>query len=247
MFRVHFAILLLLACFAAQPATAQQPDYRRTEYVVCSGGPALRKFEEYRVKDDRHDRYWGNFITAARIRMQQLRGIHGDQLNLTWLIYRPSYVTRQTEDRTRRSPEIEYVCDLNLIQAAAAKVNARIVWFSSTQEFVSFLNRHTSLKMCGFEYFGHSNKFCFLFDYSAELLGCSICYLHEKHLGVLKRGIFTRDAHVQSWGCHTGESMSAAWKRATGHGMLGATGKTDYAAISDGKTLPALSEGRWTE
>lgn len=216
------------------------------EYVICSGGPALRRWEEYRMANDRHDRYWGNFITAARIRMQDIRAQQGPGVNLVWLIYRPGYVSRQIEDR--KSSTVEYVCDMSLIDAAAAKVNARIVWFSTTQEFVSYLNSHTgSRRMTGFEYFGHSNKYCFLFDYSNELLGCSTTYLHQKHLRSLRRGIFTSDAIVKSWGCHTGESMSSYWQKATGHPMWGATGKTDFTAIKDNKSLPVVVGGRWVQ
>jgi hypothetical protein len=234
-------VALFLAVLSPLLAQAQSP------YVICSGGPALRRWEEYRVPGDRHDKYWGNFITSARIRMQQLRGEYGPQLPIEWLIFRPGYVTRQAEDS--RSHTVQYVCDVNLIHQAAAKVNARIVWFDSTREFCSFLNAHRGgNRMSGFEYYGHSNKFCFLFEYSNEVLGCSSVYLHQKHLGrMLSRGIFTKDAHVQSYGCHTGESMSAAWDDATGHPMIGAIGKTDFSAIKDNKSLPALSGGRWAQ
>ena len=85
-----------------------------------------------------------------------------------------------------------------------------------------------------------------LFDYSNDVLGVSTCYLHVTDLRRLRRGLFTSDAHVQSWGCHTGEYMSSVWKSATGHPMIGAVGKTDYTAIKDGKTLPAVG-GRWTQ
>jgi hypothetical protein len=237
---------LFLLLITLQVATAQQIDYLRTEYVICSGGPALRKFEEYRVSNDRHDRYWGNFITAARIRMQQLRAQHGPALNITWMIYRPSYLTRQVEDRA--STTVQYVCDMNTIQEVAGKVGAKIIWFSTTPEFVSFLNRHTRMKMCGFEYYGHSNKYCFLFEYGSEILGASTCYLHVNQINQLNRGIFTSNAHVQSYGCNMADgadSMYRAWKRATGHPMIAATGKTDFTAIKDGRTLPTVIRGTW--
>jgi hypothetical protein len=167
-------------------------------------------------------------------------------LNLTWLIYRPSYVSRQGEDAVMKPP---YICDIKLIEAAAAKVSAKIVWFDSTPQFASFMNRHTHLKMSGFEYFGHSNKYCFLFDYSGEILGASTCFLHVKDLGQLRSGIFTRDAHVQSYGCNMADgadSMYRAWKKVTGAPMIAATGKTDFSAIKDNKSLPTVVKGTWT-
>lgn len=236
-----FALLFFVVGLA--PLWAQGP-----EYVVCCGGPALRKFEDYRVPADRHDRYWGNFTKAAGIRMAQLRGQFGPDLNLVWLIYRPSYLTRAAEDA--RSSTVQYRCDVGEIETMAAKVGARIVWFDSTQQFASFMNSHTGRRMGGFEYFGHSNKYCFLFDYSGEVLGASTCYLHVKGLGVLRSGIFTSNAFVKSWGCNMADgedSMYRAWRKVTGHGLIAATGKTDYTAIKDGITLPVVNNGGWKQ
>ena len=236
-----FALLLFFSALAS--AQAQFP-----EYVVCCGGPALRKFEEYRVPADRHDRYWGNFTKAASIRMTQLRNQIGPNLNLTWLIYRPSYITRATEDA--KSSTVQYRCDFGEIQTLAAKVGAKIVWFSSTPEFVSFMNSHSRNPMGGFEYFGHSNKYCFLFDYSAEVLGASSCYLHTKQLSMLRRGIFTPNAFVKSWGCNMADgedSMYRAWKNVTGHAMIAADGKTDFTTIKDGVTLPTVNGRGWKQ
>jgi hypothetical protein len=62
----------------------------------------------------------------------------------------------------------------------------------------------------------------------------------------IRRGLFTRNAHVQSWGCHTAEYMSGVWKKATGVPMIGAIGKTDYRAIGDNVSLPSIG-GRWAQ
>jgi hypothetical protein len=241
-----FALLLLF--LSILPSQAQQYDYLHTEYVVCSGGPALRKFEDLRVPADRHDKYWGNFTKASIMRMRQLRAQHGSALNLTWLIYRPAYVARAAEDA--RSSTVQYKCDFGEISMEAAKLSAKVIWFSSTPEFCSFMNSHTRLKLSGFDYFGHSNKYCFLFDYSAEIVGASSCYLHVKGLHQLRRGIFAPYAHVQSYGCNMADgadSMYLAWKKATGHPMIAATGKTDFTAIIDNVTLPTVIAGRWAQ
>ena len=67
-----------------------------------------------------------------------------------------------------------------------------------------------------------------MFDYSNVIDSGSKCWLHEKELGKIRRGIFTSDALVRSWGCHTGESMSKKWLAATGVPMWGVIGKTQY-------------------
>jgi hypothetical protein len=249
-----FSLLTLLLCLLGilipSAAQAQRWD-ASTEYVICSGGPALRKWEELRVEADRHDKYWANFITSAYIRMKQLRA-ENPTLRITWQIYRPGYVTRQVEDANNSLAKFR--TDFGQIGSHAAEVGAKLVWFSSTPEWASYLNNRSAGKLSGFEYFGHSNKFCFLMDYSNDVSGASSCYVHEKYLSsLLRRGLFVRDAHVQSWGCNTGESMSQKWKSATGHPMLGAAktgpgtnGKTDYRPISNGHSLPSVS-GKWTD
>ena len=114
---------------------------------------------------------------------------------------------------------------------------------------VNYLNagrpRHL-VKIASLDWFLHSNKACFMFDYSNEIDSGSKSWLHENELGRINRGIFAKRAVVKSWGCHTGESMSKKWKRATGVPMIGAVGKTDYAVMYRNNWLPALSKGRWT-
>ena len=72
----------------------------------------------------------------------------------------------------------------------------------------------------------------------------SKAWIHEDDLKQIHRGIFDRKAFVKSCGCHTGESMSGYWKRATGKKMIGALGKTDYSTIVVDGAMPAVN-GRW--
>ncbi len=240
---LRLCLLTLLGFLAAADPARAERAYGQEEYVIASGGPALRAWEEYRGPGDQHDRYWGNFIRAARIRIDQLRAEHGPALNVTWLVYRPSYESREREDVAKRP---QYLCTLAEISTLAAERKVRLVWFRDTAFLIGYLNDRGGRKLSGFEFYGHSNKYCFLFDYSNDILGASTCYLHCADLHRLHRGLFTRDAIVHSYGCHTGEYMSRIWKRCTGAPMIGAVGKTDFSAIKDNVTLP-LVNGRWTQ
>ena len=82
-----------------------------------------------------------------------------------------------------------------------------------------------------------------MLDYGSEIMAVSKAWIHENDLGKIRRGIFAPDALCQSYGCHTGESMSQVWKRKVGNTLIGAEGKTDYAVISYGR-LPSVN-GRW--
>jgi hypothetical protein len=99
------------------------------------------------------------------------------------------------------------------------------------------------VKVEGFEYFGHSNKAFFMFDYSSNLDSASKSWLHESDLAKIDRRIFSRTTYVKSWGCHTGEEMSKRWFNATGTKMIGAIGKTQFMM----EELPILSSpnGYW--
>ena len=231
---------LLLCLFSLAAPSVAQHDYTREEFIVVSGGPALRQWEEYRVPADQHDRYAGNFIKAAHHRMRGIRRVH-PQAQLTWLIHRPGYVARDREDALRRPP---YVCDMAEIQQRANDVGATIQWFTTTDQFLAYLNNRRGRLIASLEYFGHSNKYAFLFDYSNDILGVSTCYLHASDLKRLRGGLFARGAHVQSWGCHTAEYMSQIFRKRTGIPMIGAVGKTDYSTIGDNVSLPAVN-GRW--
>lgn len=240
---MHTIRLLFVLLLGFSGGAVAQHNFTNEEFIVASGGPSLRAWEDYRVANEQHDRYAGNFIKAAHIRLDQLRSTLGPSAQLTWLIFRPGYLTREREDQVRHPP---FICDIAEIEARAAKCGARIVWFSSKDAFINYLNNRGGRRIALFEFFGHSNKYAFLFDYSNDILGVSTCYLHCVDLKRIRRGLFTSNAHVQSWGCHTGEFMSNIWKKATGQPMIGAVGKTDYTAIGDNVSLPAMP-GRWAQ
>jgi hypothetical protein len=209
------------------------------EHIYLSGGPALRYFEKH--KENSHDRFWGNFIQAAMARFEEWKAEMepGDQF--TWLIHKPGYVTRGKEMGVDLIEKTE-----NWIRPTGA----RIIWFTERDELIDYLNQgqdRREVKIKRFEYFGHSNKRNFMFDYSNRFDAAVIetqC-LHQNHLKKINRGIFARDAYVKSWGCHTGEEYSKYWRRATGVPMIGAIGKTDYSNAS----VPVLSsaDGKWAQ
>jgi hypothetical protein len=75
-------------------------------------------------------------------------------------------------------------------------------------------------------------------------MAASTAWLHQNDLKRIKSAIFARDAFCKSWGCHTGESMSASWKKAIGVALEGARGATSYTLVGQG-TLPIV-RGSWT-
>jgi hypothetical protein len=207
------------------------------EYVIIVGGVSLKEWEKY--KENPHDNWWANFVRAARIRSQQIRAAAPD-VPLTWLVYRPGYVARSKQEGRDLLP---------FINSVGEAFNLKVVYFDKASEVIDYLNNGTAnrprsaTKICGMEYFGHSNKACLMFDYSNNLDSGSKCWLHEKELTQIHRGIFTRDAFCKLWSCYCGELYVRSWYKATGTRMWGAVGKTQYMTDE----LPTLvkEDGRW--
>lgn len=230
--RFHLA-LFIGAIWFFSPAVQEA-----SEYILISGGPALSYFEH--SKPHPHDTYWGNFVDAVVTRIPEVRPQLAPTDVVTWMVFRPSYEKRSVEQNEDLIVEI---------QEKARKSEARLVWFFNRDGLIDYLNqpRKDGEKICGLEYFGHSNKRTFMFDYSNTLDGSSTepGTFHLSKLKQINSSNFTSEAYCKSWGCHSGEEYSGAWKQAIGISMIGAVGKTDFSHGG----LPFLSTdgGRWTK
>lgn len=231
---LRIALLSLILAINSVPAQEGQ-----REYIILSGGPSLHEWEKFKAAP--HDRWWGNFIRTARVRIEQLRKQHGPSALITWLVYKPGYV--------RRAVRQDHADLIGNIVSVRDKYGVNLIFFSNTEQVINYLNSgrpRARVKIANFEFYGHSNKACFMFDYSNEIDSGSKVWLHESELRRIRRGSFSHKAFVKSWGCHTAESMSKYWRQATGTKMIGAFGKTDYAACPTSGWVPQLSFGaRW--
>jgi hypothetical protein len=206
-------LLILLGVPLVRPAPAAAP--LNGEYVLLVGGPSLMVWEKYKLQP--HDHWWANFIRAARIRTEQIRASAPDA-KITWLVYRQGYKDRAVQEKQ----------DLfGFINSVRDKFNLNLVYFGNGNDVINYLNSD-SQKVVDFEYFGHSNAKCFMFDYSSNIESACKSWLHEDELKKINGRVFARNAFVKSWGCHTGESMSKKWYAATGVPMWGVIGKTQY-------------------
>ena len=233
------ALLILLAIFTTLLAPLRAEDPAPTaasgEFIILTGGVSMWKWEKWKAQP--HDSWWMNFVRASRLRIEQIQAATPDA-QITWLVYRPAYLNRGKQDST------DLIGNINSVRDA---YHVKLIYFDKTDEVINYLNNgqdRSRVKIADFEFFGHSNKKCWMFDYSNNIDSASKVWLHEDDLNKIRRGLFARDAFVKSWSCHTGESMSSRWKSVTGVAMIGAIGKTQYMTDE----LPILSspDGRWT-
>ncbi len=206
----------------------------RADHVIVTGGPALRKWENYRVAQDQHDRWWANFVRASTLRMAEIRKAYGSDAPITWMVFQPGYQTRGREDG---KPYTKWITEL------AAKRRVSLVWFNSGGGFIQSINSRPRGSVKTFDFFGHSNRHAFMFDYGNDIMAVSTAWFHERDIPRIKGSVFDRSAYCKSWGCHTGESMSAAWKRSVGVPLEGAKGPTTYTVVGLGQ-LPVV-RGSW--
>ncbi len=205
--------------------------------IVIAGGVALRSWESNRAPDEVHDRWWANFIRASTLHFA-LRKHEKPDADILWIVYRPSYLTRQAEDG---KPYTTWIAE------HAVKYKVRLVWVDSSQEAIRAINNapRRGKKVTRLTYYGHSNAHAFMLDYSNSLCGASRAWIHENDLGTLiRRDIFAPDAVAYSYGCHTGESMSQKWKAALGIPLWGNTKKTRYQSLMEGKLPEGTGEWR---
>jgi hypothetical protein len=219
--------ILTLGSIAASPPSGER--------IVVVGGPSLHQWEQYKAYP--HDHWWANFVRAARLRTEQLRAQLGPDAMITMLVYKQGYLDRAKQ---------EHQDLISYINSVGEKFHLNLIYFQNGNDVINYLNNGQNrerLKITGFEYFGHSNRACFMFDYSNVLDSASKSWLHDSELTKIRRGIFARGAYIKSWGCHTGEEMSKKWYSATGTHMIGAVGKTQFMM----EELPILiSEGgKW--
>jgi hypothetical protein len=227
-------LLPLLLCIFCASAIAQT-KIPAGEYIIVVGGPSMMEWEKYKAQP--HDHWWANFIRAARIRTEQLRTELGPGRLITWLVYKQGYLDRSVQEKQDLISHINSVRD---------RFHLNLIYFRKGGDVINYINNgkpRGEMKVAGFEFFGHSNKACFMFDYSNILDSASKSWLHENELTQIDRRSFARGAYVKSWGCHTGESMSKKWKAATGVPMWGAIGRTQFMM----EELPILSTpgGHW--
>ena len=223
------AYLVLALCAFISVNQTQANDI-----VLISGGPALRSHERY--KPNTHDRYWANFVDSALARVKELRQELGPNDRLTWLVFRPGYVRRGMEEKQ------DY---LKILEERGQQHGLMPIYFDDKHQLFTLLRRDGSPerpKISRLEYYGHSNKKCWMFDYSNRVDGGAIepLVVHVDDLENISGSSFTPNATCVSYGCHSGEEFSQRWRMIVGRPMVGAVGKTDYSAGG----MPKLSEGK---
>ncbi len=236
-------VFLILLISAWDALASDQSGGSRGEHVIIVGGPALRRWENTRVDVDQHDKVWYNFVRKGKFRVRELMFQHGRGIAVTMLVFRPAYLSRQSEEGR---PLIQWVESIrNDYFKKLHGFDMDIVWFDTASELIRYLNHgrnRRETKIVNLEYFGHSNRHAFLLDYSNAVMGASKEWLHEDELERIEPGAFAKHAYCRSFGCHTGESMSQKWHQATGVPLWGVVGKTDYS-ISNTEAI--LSQGAY--
>jgi hypothetical protein len=153
---------------------------QKREYIILVGGPSLHQWEQYKAQP--HDHWWANFVHAARVRTEALRAELGPNAMITWLVYGQGYKERGHQEKQ------DLIANINSVRD---KFNLNLVYFDRGADVINYLNGgqpRSEVKISGFEFFGHSNRACFLFDYSNVVDSASKSWLHESELSAISLG-----------------------------------------------------------
>ncbi len=224
------ALLLLLAFLAAPVAQA-------VEVVLC-GGVSLKSWEKLRGPVA-HDNWWANFVRASTVHIDQTLK-KNPNAKFVWIVYRPAYVSRGREDGK------DYIGMIR--ETAGKRKGVKLVFVDTADAAIKAINRAGGNKglVTSFYYFGHSNSHAFMLDYSNGIIASSKQFIHEKELaGKLSPKAFSPKAECWSYGCYTGNSMSAVWKKVTGIPLWGNTESTRYQPVGWG-AMPS-GNGQWKQ
>ena len=177
---MRLPIFLCLILMATVPTRAE-------DIVLISGGPALRSHERFKINT--HDRYWGNFVDSALARVKELRKeLPNDRI--TWLVFRPGYIRRGNEEKQ------DY---LKILEERGQLHGLTPIYFDDKEQLFTLLRRDGSPerpKIARLEYYGHSNKKCWMFDYSNRVDGGAIesQVVHVDDLENISSSSFTPNA-----------------------------------------------------
>ena len=157
---------------AAPPVVSGPPR----EYILLTGSSSLIEWEKYKAVP--HDQFWGSFVRATRTRFQQIEAQQGNDPNATytWLVFEDGYRARGEQDHQ------DYISDINSVRD---KYHLNLVPVKNGNDVINYLNNGQNrdrLKVVDFEYFGHSNRCCWMFDYSNNIDSASKNFLHEDQL-----------------------------------------------------------------
>jgi ABC-type sugar transport system ATPase subunit len=145
-------------------------------------------------------------------------------------------------------PNLTVMENLALNTELAAKRKLKLVFVDTADQACKAINNagRGKDKITSFYYFGHSNAHAFMLDYSSDIIGASKQWIHEKDLETkLKKTAFAPNADCWSFGCYTGNSMSATWQKAVGVPLWGNTSFTRYQPVGWGE-LPE-GGGQWVK
>lgn len=217
-----FLRMTLFRTIAAAALLMAAPLCRSTE-VIMAGGVALKSWEHLRGPVA-HDNWWANFVRASTICIASIQA-KNPKASIVWIVYRPAYVTRGKEEGK------DYVRN---IRETAAKYKVKLVWADTAEQACRAVNK--AAPVTSFYYFGHSTAHAMMLDYSNDIIAASTQWIHEKDIGKLfRKETFAPNAYCISYGCYTGNSMSASWQKALGLPLWGNTESTRYYPVGDGK------------
>lgn len=231
------------------PAAPAEPrPAAATNLVLVSGGPGL-----YDDRDVEHDKSWANYVTPPLLLSdtpdKRVRFV-GGATEVWWLIYRPSYLLRWTDDVAGGRPSVGEVRRAGfdsytaMLEARASARGWKLAWFASANDlwtrFGTFGDKITRVW-----FWGHArNDLWLTLEHSSSstpVRPAASAVVTVASIGAHSglRSSFGPGAAHRFVGCNTA-AFAEEWSRVFRVAADGVDGKVDFSAIHASGGEPSL-------
>jgi hypothetical protein len=245
----------LLTSRRRSETTGGLADAGARNLILVSGGPGL-----YDNRDVEHDQSWANYVTPPMLLSEGARkhaAFVGVASEVWWLVYRPAYVARWSDDTRRRTKEVDRIRGLkfdsyiSFLEGRARTRGWRLRWFGSADDLwrrlASFRDPISRLW-----YWGHAkNDLWLTLEHSSAAVatkpsapGAVVTVASIAAHAALRSTFVTGSAH-RFVGCNTA-AFAREWSRVFDVASEGVQGTVDFSAIHATGGEPALVRAaRW--
>jgi hypothetical protein len=230
------------------------PQASHTNLVLVSGGPGL-----YDDRDVEHDKSWANYVTPPLLLSDtpaKRSTFVGGASEVWWLIYRPPYLARWSDDAAARRASVSDVRHsgfdsyTTLLEARAQARGWRLAWFQSADDMWARFGTFRD-KIIQVWFWGHARNDLWL----TLAHSTSSVPVRPAASAVVTAGSIAANARLRSSfgpgpahrfvGCNTA-AFAQEWSRVFGVAADGVEGKVDFSAIHATGGEPSLvGPARW--
>jgi RHS repeat-associated protein len=218
-------------------------DFLGWNIITVSGGINVNR------DLDSHDNNWRNFITAAELRLKELRSSQLASEEIEWLVEWTTLGERLWYDKSRypfRNFFLDNAAYQQEVANIANKYNAKLRIFTNKKEFAHIINtepetgkrRRGNTRITDFAFYGHGDPGHLKLNYNKKEFDISS---EDIKSGLFLKSSFTKSCKCVSWACRSantqedgGPSIKNVWEDYFSINFRSVYGRTEYGPTASG-------------